>query len=713
MCCRHQRALNTRIQRAGLQQGLATMRDRAKQVVTGVMPTLLMAALWLVVENIPGVKFPSLLSLLVTVGAVQLSHKYNHTRYFWSCLFALSEVLLLQQLARVELSPYFSIIMDSSTDISSEDHVLIYVQYLSVPSFRVCVEYLCTIKVGSKTADIVIAALRTVLTALQLNIKNMVGFCADGGSEYAGKHNGVAAQLKRDDVPYLITTHCAAHRAALVMGDQVKSQYNAGDDMTLDAVDQMLRGVHGLFAKSPKRQAQWKKFAARYGVTRFKFPIFNTTRWFSRYDCLVVLTANLPVLLLFLEKYKERWLAADSMYELLHKAMAVGLLMCMRDIMSVMQHLNTELQKDGVMPHAVRQLTTETCDHLKRMVNTSGSCLVPDKELMPWFHNFTIVCEGMTGRWRFHKHRSVYLDLPGFTFTKCVEFVLAMADHLVERIDHRFPNAHVMRAFRVLDPATYRGMRKSDALDGKGGLKEEFILLSKHFNHDNLSMKLFDIMGTTATAVELAAEWKRLRGYMVDLITTSPDITMQAAWALIASQDAVKFPHALRLAYVAFSIPMQSASVERGFSMHRVIKHRLTNSLRLITLDSLMRMKLLVHHEEDEVPTFDIDAAVGVITDTGMHGNKKPLMIGQLFKAACDIDMPVSLEDGVDCNDEAIDFDAFNLDSDVESEGWTVNQDVDENMSDVGTDAKGGKEDDMDVGDVDEDAQALEAAMRE
>ena len=39
-------------------------------------------------------------------------------------------------------------------------------------------------------------------------------------------------------------------------------------------------------------------------------------------------------------------------------------------------------------------------------------------------------------------------------------------------------------------------------------------------------------------------------------------------------------------------IPGHTCDVERGFSTHRVIKHRLTSRLRIFTVDSLMRVKL-------------------------------------------------------------------------------------------------------------------------
>ncbi|CAK9199111.1 unnamed protein product [Sphagnum troendelagicum] len=54
-----------------------------------------------------------------------------------------------------------------------------------------------------------------------------------------------------------------------------------------------------------------------------------------------------------------------------------------------------------------------------------------------------------------------------------------------------------------------------------------------------------------------------------------------------------------------FCVPVETACVERGFSEHRVIKHRLTNRLRVVMVDSLMRVSILA----GSVESFDYAAA--------------------------------------------------------------------------------------------------------
>ena len=117
-------------------------RDAARVTISGLLPTLLWAALYLITQACPGGHFPGLLVLigLLQVGDV-IKRKYNHYRYFQACLLAISEAILILQLDVIRRSPCFSIMVDGSTDVSTEDHLLIYIKYL-VPGTWFCLKYL-------------------------------------------------------------------------------------------------------------------------------------------------------------------------------------------------------------------------------------------------------------------------------------------------------------------------------------------------------------------------------------------------------------------------------------------------------------------------------------------------------------------------------------------------------------------------------------------
>lgn len=98
-----------------------------------VAAVLLRVTLWMSCLNLPGTLFPMIIALLKHFEVLPAdTSDYSHTRYLWGTLFAISEQLLCAQLKALKDSPYFGILMDSSTDRSTKDHILVYVRHLVI-----------------------------------------------------------------------------------------------------------------------------------------------------------------------------------------------------------------------------------------------------------------------------------------------------------------------------------------------------------------------------------------------------------------------------------------------------------------------------------------------------------------------------------------------------------------------------------------------------
>ena len=93
----------------------------------------------------------------------------------------------------------------------------------------------------------------------------------------------------------------------------------------------------------------------------------------------------------------------------------------------------------------------------------------------------------------------------------------------------------------------------------------------------------------------LADEFRVMKHALWSKARNNPQATMIGVWGdVIASGHNI--PRMLRLLYVSLCVPVQTACVERGFSIHRVLKTRLSNRmgiLQKLVLDSLMRVQLI------------------------------------------------------------------------------------------------------------------------
>jgi hypothetical protein len=203
------------------------------------------------------------------------------------------------------------------------------------------------------------------MTALGLDVQRMAGFCNDGAATMAGVKSGVAARLKVVNLRIVIV-RCVAHRTALVMSDTAKSSSE------LQAEDSELWQVQNLFNHNNKRQSQWEAFAKGYGITQLRFPIFNATRWFSRLQCVVVLTNNLAELIIFLgcatrkRNSKQPWPAGAAALKELRDVQVATKLNLLRNIMLPLDVLSKKFQHTSyLLPHHVRKATQQVVVELQ------------------------------------------------------------------------------------------------------------------------------------------------------------------------------------------------------------------------------------------------------------------------------------------------------------------------------------------------------------
>ena len=116
----------------------------------------------------------------------------------------------------------FSVLNDSSTDISVTDEELVYVRYLE--DVRPVTKFLSIQALCKADAVAVVAAIDKAFldeTDMQPNewCNKTVRMSTDGASVMIGIRNGVVTKIK---VPHLISVHCVAHRLELGIKDSIK-----------------------------------------------------------------------------------------------------------------------------------------------------------------------------------------------------------------------------------------------------------------------------------------------------------------------------------------------------------------------------------------------------------------------------------------------------------------------------------------------------------
>jgi hypothetical protein len=124
---------------------------------------------------------------------------------------SLSSILKGDLWADLLASPFVSVLIDESTDVSTSENMIIYFIYLKAGV--AVVTYAGMVHVPAVDAEAITETLLTYFQENGLPLSKVTGFCSDGASVMTGWKNGVAARLKKHN-PFMQSIHCIAHRLA-------------------------------------------------------------------------------------------------------------------------------------------------------------------------------------------------------------------------------------------------------------------------------------------------------------------------------------------------------------------------------------------------------------------------------------------------------------------------------------------------------------------
>jgi hypothetical protein len=183
------------------------------------------------------------------------------------------------------------------------------------------------------------------------------------------------------------------------------------------------------------------------------------------------------------------------------------------------------------------------------------------------------------------------------------DFAASMVQSIVSGMEDRFPEGDMLDSSAIFDVASYRGKSAKEIAEYG---EDEFMMIFKHFSQPADKHRWFDTesVGCEQRFIALQHEFKKMKRWLADYAVV-PGLSNQDVWACIKKEHRLELPHMLPFAEAMFYVPVETTCVERGFSEHRVIKHRLTNRLRVVTVDSLMRVSILA----SSVESFDYAAA--------------------------------------------------------------------------------------------------------
>ena len=570
---------------------IACIDDRNKERVI----TMMKLVYWMVQEDLPLSKYESLCLLSMSLNTPNMAKNKDYTSYTnhmaaKEFVFAISEYLEELQISRMLDSPFFSVMLDESTDRSLEKHLVVYATFLDSKGLGPPIsQFLKLINVVAGRGKTTYDAIKGLMEARGLSNERLIGVSTDGASSMVGNENGFVTFLKKD-VPNLVGVHCIAHREALAAADASKRIPE------LLFVEKLANKVYSWAQNSSKRNSQLISLQEVMQLETLHVIQIHGVRWLSRGQVIERLVVLMPPILTLWKNERN-----DSWYD---KARIFSVQFCLHmlaDIMCELNKLNKKFQEEYVDVTSLGAAIDVTINTLKRWFLRSDTFADGTSYLSKFLDaskfGYLEICdkEGLVHRHelRFvaipHAHGD-YLDaqqswkpcIEG-SVESCKQLAKDYVQALVESLNGRFPDLVFFNSARLFSPCHYLQDVHGREQNSKRWLEKLF----QHLQHTLCERE------ENKTRFDFEACLKELHIFVDTLRVNCEGSSMKDAWRIFCVTELhTNFPNMAKLWQAVLTIPASTVACERGFSRQNIIKDVRRTKLSLATLDALMRVSL-------------------------------------------------------------------------------------------------------------------------
>ena len=284
--------------------------EKSKEKVELASLHLFAAAYHVAKNDLSYSSFPAILELLMFAGCSSIPlDTYHNDKACAMFVNYMNETLFRSQLDRVKKSPFFSLMLDESTDIGNNQNLIIYVSFLEI--YEPITMFLGLLELTSGTAQCLYNACIDFLSKHGLDIQKMICFGSHGASSMIGRHTGLSTRLKLDN-PYMTSIHCIAHRASLCLADAVKQSDVAND------IDVCMIAIAALVSKSSLRKTALEKLQEEFGCAVLTMSRIHKVRWLSRQIIVKKVCESYEALLEFTRKENNTLFEKISTFEFMY-----------------------------------------------------------------------------------------------------------------------------------------------------------------------------------------------------------------------------------------------------------------------------------------------------------------------------------------------------------------------------------------------------------
>ncbi|KAJ8041329.1 hypothetical protein HOLleu_12119 [Holothuria leucospilota] len=170
----------------------------------------------------------------------------------------------------------FSIIIDETTDSSTQSQMAVLATYFDEINFRMSLIFVDLISMPDGKADTIYNTVLQCFKDKNIPMKNIIGFCADTCNVMFGAHHSVAQLLVKNH-PWIITIKCSCHLIHLCASHASK--------ILPKSIEDLCRNVYSYFRLSSQRCDAFKEFQDFLNLDQHQMLRAGQTRWLSMKMC--------------------------------------------------------------------------------------------------------------------------------------------------------------------------------------------------------------------------------------------------------------------------------------------------------------------------------------------------------------------------------------------------------------------------------------------
>jgi len=470
-------------------------------------------------------------------------------------------------------SPFWSIILDTTSDINRVDQLSITVRWLDVKheNYAIRETFLGFVNVDDGTAKGLAETTCEFIKRIGLDFGKLCGQAYDGASVMSGAYNGVQAIIKsasKTPVPYI---HCSAHNLNLVINDAVSSIVDNNNFFGV------LQSIYVFFGSSINRSRDLQCLAKQDSLSLKKLCV---TRWSSRIDAVrsirdryIDILKRLHSISLTSKERKERD-EANALIKNMEKIEFIVCLVFWERLLGSVNSASKELQSENMDLSTAARLLSIALRELELLRASWDSVLMTANALAD---SWKICTEFGSSRKKTVKKffdelaSDERIEDPQKAFQ--VKIFYATIDKAIMQIKERFVGQkNVEEVFSFLFP--YNLVKQNDAeIDLAAG--KIVASYGEHFDED------------------LKREVRSFKNEFVkELKDKDVKTVSDALKILIKARIVSSFPQLFRLLILFLTIPVTVANAERSFSKLKLIKSYLRSSMSQDRLDGLAMLAI-------------------------------------------------------------------------------------------------------------------------